>query len=105
MAETQNAVGRVALEGELTIYTAAEMKGRMLSPLQLHDETEFDLAAVSEVDTAGLQLMIAAKLEAGKLGKALRFVAHSPAVVEMLELTNMASFFGDPLLLQTAKGE
>lgn len=105
MAETQNRVCRVVLDGEMTIYTAASMKERLLSPVLQHDETEFDLAAVSEVDSAGLQLMIAAKTEAARHGRTLRFVAHSPAIVEMLELTNMASFFGDPLLLQPVKGE
>ena len=105
MAETQNQVSRVVLEGELTIYTAANMKEQLLAPLSQHQEAEFDLAGVSEIDTAGLQLMIVAKQEAARHGKNLRFVAHSPAVVEMLELTNMAAFFGDPMLLQTAKGE
>ncbi|TWI54850.1 anti-anti-sigma factor [Pseudomonas duriflava] len=91
---------RVALDGPLTIYTAADSKPKLLEPLQAGQEVEFDLAGVDEFDSAGLQLLILAKREAARLDCRLSLCNHSPAVVELLELSGLASFFGDPLLIQ-----
>jgi anti-anti-sigma factor len=91
---------RVALDGPLTIYTAAESKAKVLEPLKAEADVEFDLASVDEFDSAGLQLLILAKQEAAKLNCRLSLCNHSPAVIELLELSGLVSFFGDPLLIQ-----
>lgn len=91
---------RVALDGPLTIYTAAESKAKVLDPLKASALVELDLAGVDEFDSAGLQLLILAKQEAARRGCSLSLCNHSPAVVELLELSGLVSFFGDPLLIQ-----
>jgi anti-anti-sigma regulatory factor len=58
-----------------------------------------NLAAVTELDTCGLQLLMLAKRSAAKLGGELQLVAHSPAVLEVFELLNVAAFFGDHLVI------
>jgi anti-anti-sigma regulatory factor len=40
-----------------------------------------------------------AKRTASKLGGELQLVAHSPAVLEVFELLNVAAFFGDHLVI------
>jgi anti-sigma B factor antagonist len=90
---------RLAFEGEMTIYHAAEQKARLLAFLDSGDELEIDLAAVDEIDTTGLQLLIMAKQQARRGGKRLGFVLHSPAVIELFELANLVNFFDDPLVL------
>jgi anti-anti-sigma factor len=87
------------LEGEMTIFTAGEIKGRLLAPLPDCQQITVDLSQVSEMDSAGLQLMILAKREAGALGKEISFVAHSPAVLDVLELSRMTGYFGDPVVM------
>ncbi len=99
----ENASCHLRLEGELTIYTAMDMKQRLLEPLSTCRQVDVDLSQVSELDSAGLQLMILAKREATRLGKDIRFVAHSPSVVDVLELCGMMSYFGDPVVM--AKGD
>lgn len=97
-----NSVGMLpvlVIEGELSIYTAAELKPQLYSIVQQHAELELDLSAVSEIDSAGLQLLIAAKREAADSGRILRLCQHSPAVLEVFDLCNMAAFFGDPLII------
>lgn len=89
----------ITIEGEMTIYTALELKDRLLAPLDQCADTEIDLAGVSEIDSAGLQLLMMAKNEARARGKNLRIFGHSPAVLEVLELCNLESFFGDPVLI------
>lgn len=89
----------LVIEDELTIFTAAEQKPRLLAFLASGDELEIDLANVAEMDTAGLQLLILIKREAAQAGKTLRFVMHSKVVLEILELANLTTAFGDQVVL------
>ena len=91
--------GHIAIVGELTIYTALELKDKLLTGLSTTEELELDLSEVSEIDAAGLQLLIMIKKQAAISGKVLRFTGHSPVVVELLDLSGLAGFFGDPLLM------
>lgn len=97
--ETSNGVCHVRVAGEMTIYHAAEMKAELLPCLELDAELEINLSEVSEMDTAGFQLLLLAKRMAASVGKSLRLTAHSSATLEVLDLLNMASFFGDPVMM------
>jgi anti-sigma B factor antagonist len=90
------------IEGELTIYRAAELKQTLLAAVAANEAVEVDLSQVSEFDSAGLQLLLLAKREAGATGRSLRLVDHSPAVVEVLELFDLAAHFGDPLVVASS---
>lgn len=89
------------IEGEMTIYNALELKEQMLSPLGQCAHVEIELAGVSEIDSAGLQLLMMVKNEARARGKSLGISGHSPAVLEVLDLCNLESFFGDPVLVRS----
>ncbi|MGZ4960710.1 MAG: STAS domain-containing protein [Methylomonas sp.] len=89
----------LAIDGELTIFTAAEQKSSLLAFLDSADDLEINLANVAEIDTAGLQLLILIKQEAARTGKHLSFVMHSKAVREILELANLITAFGDQVVL------
>lgn len=93
------------IEGELSIYTAATLKPQLYTLLRQHAELELDLSAVSEMDGAGLQILIAAKREANRQGSTLKLSGHSAAVLEVFDLCNMAHFFGDPLILSEPRQE
>ncbi len=82
------------IEGEMTIYRALELKQVLLSRLDESAEVEIDVAAATEIDTAGVQLLLLAKKTAQARQRALRLVAASPAVAEVLELLNLATEFG-----------
>lgn len=92
----------LALDGELTIYRAAELRDTLIKALAaLNDGSalELDLAEVSELDIAGVQLLMAAKKSAQAAQRDLRLVGHSPAVLEVFETLDLAAHFGDPLLM------
>lgn len=89
----------LSLEGELTIFTAAERKPSLLEFLKSGEQLAINLAGVSEIDTAGLQLLILLKREAAQTGKTLVFDMHSKAVLEILELANLTTAFGDQVVL------
>ena len=96
----------LCIEGEFTIFQAMELKPALLPSTPL---TTIDLSAVSEIDTAGVQLLMVAKMHAAANDCVLKLVGHSPAVLDVFELLNVAAFFGDPLVmdspLKTKKGK
>lgn len=91
------------LRGELTIYHAESLRAQLLSRLESGAELEVDLHDVTEVDSAGIQVLMAAKKEAQKRGQDMRLVGHSRPVLELFELLNLSAFFGDPVLLAGAR--
>jgi anti-sigma B factor antagonist len=93
---------RLTVDGDLTIYHAAEIKQRLVDGVRA-GALELDLSHVGEVDTAGFQLLALAKRESLSQGHSLRIVGHSPAVREVVEFLNMVAFFGDPLVIPAAE--
>lgn len=102
MTDTTGQAAQFSIEGEMTIFRAAELKALLLPQIEQSQELEIDLSRVSEIDSAGLQLMIAAKLEAILRGKELRFTGHSQPVTDMLDLCDLGSFFGDQIVISHA---
>lgn len=90
------------LSGELTIYRAAEMKPTLQQALDGAMQLEIDLSGITEIDTSGVQLLMATKRRAQALSRELRLTGHSAAVVEVFELLDLAAFFGDPLITTAA---
>jgi anti-sigma B factor antagonist len=87
------------IDGELSIYRAAELKPQILQAVEASPVLEVDLSGVAEFDTAGLQLLLLAKRVAAEKGHTLRLVRHSAAVVDVLQLLDLAAHFGDPLVV------
>lgn len=98
-AEEQKGGALLRIQGEMNIYRAAELKQELLAPLAPGATVEIDLSGVTDLDTAGLQLLMLAKKTANATGAELRLVAHSPVVVDVLELLDLAAWFGDPLVI------
>ena len=83
----------------MSIYEAMEIQSLFLKTLADHEQIEVDLSDVVEIDSAGLQLMVALKNDALKQNKSMVFTNHSREVIELLDLFNMMQFFGDPVVL------
>jgi anti-sigma B factor antagonist len=98
-AKTHNGTCKLTLEGELTIYQAAEVYTKLGKQLAACAALELDLHAVTELDTAGVQILLALKQAATAEDKPLSLSQHSDAVVEVFELLNIGHEFGDPIVL------
>lgn len=86
---SQGAAACLAVEGEMTIYRAAELKPALGDHVRTQDAPALDLSNVTEFDCAGVQLLLAARREAEHLGKHLAVHAASPAVREACALLGM----------------
>ena len=95
----ENTTTHVEIKGEMSIFTALAVRQQLLDALEQPGDVEVDLASVSEMDSAGVQLLIAAKREAALHARTLRFTGHSRAVFDLLELYDVAGQLGDPVLI------
>ncbi len=84
---------KIRISGEMTVYNASEIKKGLAEHLFSAKEIELDLSGVSEIDSAGLQLMILAKSESMGAGRSLRITALSGPVEGIVRLYNMQEFF------------
>ncbi|WP_426139681.1 STAS domain-containing protein [Pseudomonas sp. DWP3-1-2] len=89
LCETLNDTARVHIDGELTIYTAAELAAQWLPRLGETPRMEVDVSEVTEIDGAGLQLLLLARREASRAGTRLTLTGQSKVVMETLELCNL----------------
>ncbi|HEX5355834.1 MAG TPA: STAS domain-containing protein [Aquabacterium sp.] len=83
----------VSVEGELTVYAVHDLKARLLAALNEVSLLQIDLSDVSEVDGAGIQLLLAAQREARQRGAALRLTSVPPQVADALALMDLTHEF------------
>lgn len=79
------------MEGELTIHNAADRRAVLLATVEAGGELDLDLSAVTELDTAGLQLLLLAQREAGRSGGRLAITATSRPVADVLAIAHLTS--------------
>lgn len=84
---------RLTMDGPITIYEAAAGKKTLLDALAQAKELEIDVSKVTELDSAGLQVLVMVKREALACGKRAKLVGHSPAVTDVLRSYGLAAFF------------
>lgn len=89
----------LAIKENMNVYNAVAQKPLLLKALAGCQELDIDLSQVGEMDTAGFQLLLLTKREAIKASKRVRLTGHSKAVTELMDLYNMAGYFGDPMVI------
>jgi anti-anti-sigma factor len=93
---------KLRLDGELTIYSAQETRQLLLHSLaELAQEPapatlEIDVSGVSEIDTAGMQLLMAARQHAREQGKDIRLAGQGASVTEVIALLGLGDYFSEP---------
>lgn len=93
--DSEDTVGHIGIKGELTIYTAAALQQLLLDALNAGSKVEIDLSEVSEMDCAGLQLLIAARREAARQGKPIHIAGSSQVVLDLLELCALSGIIDE----------
>lgn len=103
-ASKKKPANRITISEDMTIYNAAAQKEQLVGALAAATgRLEIDLSAVTEIDTAGFQLLMLIKREACRQDKQAQIVAHSEAVRDVIDFYHMAAEFGDPLLIPAQK--
>lgn len=89
----------LVVQEEMTIYTVLEQKRTLLDYLKSAKQLHIDLGGVTEIDGAGIQLLMFLKQEAMSREIKLSLIEHSQPVVEAFELLNLSKHFGDPIMI------
>lgn len=93
----QDGARQVTLRGDLTIYTAPQLKSALLAELDAGGTLSLDLSSIIEFDSAGLQVLLACAREAVTRKKNLFISAMSKEVQDRLDLLNVSRLFKSPL--------
>ncbi|WP_346728233.1 STAS domain-containing protein [Rubrivivax gelatinosus] len=86
----------LCIDGELTIYRASELRESLLAALATLDpgaDLELDLGGVTDMDSAGVQLLMAAQRSAAAADSRLSLAATSPAVADVLATLGLTAHF------------
>jgi anti-anti-sigma factor len=86
----------LCIEGEFTIYRASEMAATLrdaFAALSAGDALDIDLSGVTEMDCAGIQLLLASARTAAAGGCALRLAGTSAVVDEALATLHLGDRF------------
>ena len=94
--ESDGMVTRLSIAGDMTIYSAGELKPALLSAIQGTRTIEVNLAEVTDLDTAGFQLLLLAKREAARDRKSFLVREPSSAVRSTLDMYRMTADLLDP---------
>ena len=80
---------KVAIDDELTIVTAASHRETLLAALRDASGVRVELSGISDLDTAGLQVLLLLRDEGARLHVPVEFGEPSAAVAEVLALTRL----------------
>jgi len=78
---------------DLTIFSAMSTQEILVKALA-DNQAEFDLSDVGEIDSSGLQLLIALRKQADKDGKEVKYHSVSEPVRELINQYGMADVIG-----------
>lgn len=96
-SQVQYRKGQVRIRGEMTVYGVAELKASLQKVFDRHPQAALlDLSEVAEIDTAGLQLLLAARKSAQARGVTLSLIEPSAAVADMLQLCQLTALCAPP---------
>lgn len=88
--DRESASGQLCVQGELTIYRAGEVAQTLFAAVRTRaGDVTLDLSAVTEFDTAGLQIVLMARRMAEASGHRLEVVQPSACVADVLKLCNV----------------
>lgn len=97
--QPKKGVAQLAVQDEMTIYTVREQKQQLFDNLKSAKEVQVDLGGVTEIDSAGVQLLMFLKQESISRNIKFSLIHHSQVVVGVLELLNLSKYFGDPIVI------
>ncbi|MFJ4144572.1 lipid asymmetry maintenance protein MlaB [Pseudomonas sp. NPDC089734] len=84
---TQDTPTRMHVKGDLTIYEVRQARELLMPLLSTPaDAWQLDLSGIDELDSAGIQLLLALQIELSRTGTAASVCAASPSVIEMAGL-------------------
>lgn len=77
---------RLHVEGDITIYTVAELKDQLVEDINDYSNLEIDMKNVAKIDTSGYQLFLLLEKEAEKKDAHISYLNPSEEVKRIFNL-------------------
>ena len=90
-----NGLCKFAIDEEMTIYTIEYIKQEISKELDLYERFEINLSALEEIDSAGVQLLLALRKEMIGRRKSLKITALNSMVSTVLENYGISNLFSE----------
>jgi anti-sigma B factor antagonist len=84
---------KLTIEEDMTIYSINEIKNALSHEIELHQKFDLDLSSVEEIDTSGIQLLLALRREFILKNKEFVISAASAVVTTLFKNYSINSFF------------
>ncbi len=84
---------KLAIDEDMTIYAIEGLKLALTDEIELCDKLELDLSAVEEIDSAGIQLLLALRRELMLKKKELKLTSVSSVVNNLMESYELKEYF------------
>lgn len=84
---------KLTIGEDMTIYTVKLIKEKLCEEIGCYEKFEIDLTNVKEIDSAGIQLLLALKTELKIRKKILRLTSISNVVTELVKSYGLCNLF------------
>jgi anti-sigma B factor antagonist len=91
--KTENDVLTITVSGEIDLENSGNLRQQVHSALDDNKAVSVDMSAVNYIDSSGIAVLIESKQRAGEGSKEFKIIKPSEAVVSVLKLAKLTSFF------------
>lgn len=102
VVQKRNKVTEVTISGELDIYCAMEFYQQHIKPLKIQQSLTLKLAKLTDIDTAGVQILIMIIKAAKRQNSPYNIASLSSALKEYSETFQLERYF-EPTPLEVVK--
>ena len=91
--KTENDVLIIKVSGEIDLENSANLRQQIHAALDENIAVSIDMSAVNYIDSSGIAVLIESKQRAGEGSKEFKILKPSEAVLSVLKLAKLISFF------------
>ena len=91
--KTENEVLIISVNGEIDLENSGNLRQQLHGALDDNKVVSVDMSAVNYIDSSGIAVLIESKQRAGEGSKEFKILKPSEAVLSVLKLAKLTSFF------------
>ena len=91
--KTENDVLIIKVTGEIDLENSGNLRQQVHEALDDNKAVSVDMSAVNYIDSSGIAVLIESKQRAGEGNKEFKIIKPSEAVLSVLKLAKLTSFF------------
>lgn len=90
---TENDILIISANGEIDLENSNDLRKQISNALEANTVVSIEMSEVNYIDSSGVAALIESKQKAGEAGKKFKILKPSEAVLSVLKLAKLDSFF------------